>query len=240
MSRVEHLAEGITLYLGDCRDILPTLGKVDAVVTDPPYGVSYASGMSGQFKDVSIIGDETVEARDVALSAVEWDAAIVFGTWKQPKPAGTHATLIWSKGIHVGMGDLKFPWKLTHEEIYILGNKARFSGHRGESVLSFPALFPNLPEANAARGQPLEHPTQKPLALMTALITKLDASVILDPFMGSGTTGVAAVKLNRGFIGVETHIPYFDIACRRISDALARPDLFIERPAPPKQEALEL
>ena len=84
------------------------------------------------------------------------------------------------------------------------------------------------------------HPTQKPLDLMKWCIEQLPASAqtILDPFMGSGTTGVAAVKLGRKFIGIEIEPKYFDIACRRITDALSRPDLFIEPPKPAKQEAM--
>lgn len=225
--RVEHLAEGVTLHLGDCRAILPTLGRVDAVVTDPPYGI--AAKVSQDNK--TIIGDESVAVRDFALGAVDWRAAIVFGSWKAPRPDDVLATLIWSKGIHVGMGDLAFPWKLTHEDIYVLGDKAAFRGHRGESVIVCPALYPNLPDANAKRGEPIQHPTQKPIALLCELIEKVEARTILDPFMGSGTTGVAAVRLGRKFIGIEIEPKYFDIACRRIDDALARPDLFIEKPA---------
>jgi site-specific DNA-methyltransferase (adenine-specific) len=84
------------------------------------------------------------------------------------------------------------------------------------------------------------HPTQKPLALMRWCIQKTNARTILDPFMGSGTTGVAAVKLGRRFIGIEIEPKYFEIALRRISKALSEPDLFIEPPPPPKQEKLEL
>jgi site-specific DNA-methyltransferase (adenine-specific)/modification methylase len=91
----------------------------------------------------------------------------------------------------------------------------------------------------ATNAERVGHPTQKPLAVMTFTLRQIgDAALILDPFMGSGTTGVAAVKLGRRFIGIEIEPKYFDIACRRISDALARPDLFIEPLAPkPKQEA---
>jgi site-specific DNA-methyltransferase (adenine-specific) len=84
-----------------------------------------------------------------------------------------------------------------------------------------------------------EHQTEKPIPLMRELVglfTQPD-SIILDPFMGSGTTGVAAVKLGRRFIGVEIEPRYFDIACRRIAEALKQPDFFVERPAPAKQEA---
>ena len=231
---VTFLDGAVTLYCGDCREILPTLGKVDAVVTDPPYGIAAAVSTAND----KIIGDESVCARDTVLGAIPWRAAIVFGSWKAPRPAGVLATLIWSKGCHVGMGDLAFPWKLTHEDIYILGEKSAFSGHRGESVLNHPALYPNLPAANAARGEPLQHPTQKPVALLRDLIQKIDAETILDPFMGSGTTGVAAVKLGRQFIGIEIEPKYFDIACRRIEEAARQRDLFVEPPPAPKQAIL--
>jgi site-specific DNA-methyltransferase (adenine-specific) len=82
------------------------------------------------------------------------------------------------------------------------------------------------------------HPTEKPVSLMRELISLFSnfGETILDPFMGSGTTGVAAVKLGRKFIGIEIEPKYFDIACRRISDALKQPDMFQERPAPAKQD----
>ncbi len=96
-------------------------------------------------------------------------------------------------------------------------------------------------EGTARGGEEFAHPTQKPIDLMRwCLCLLVDARIILDPFMGSGTTGVAAVKLGRRFIGIEIEPKYFDIACRRISEALKQPDLFIEKPKPAKQEALEL
>ena len=85
-----------------------------------------------------------------------------------------------------------------------------------------------------------DHPNEKPLKLIQEIVdlhSERD-DTILDPFMGSGTTGVAAVKLGRKFIGIEIHEPYFDIAVRRISDALKQPDMFIEKPKPAKQEAM--
>jgi DNA modification methylase len=214
MSRVETIGNA-TLYLGDCRDILPTLPKVDAVITDPPYGIACAVNSANE----TIIGDESTAIRDAALALSRWNAAVVFGSPKIQRPIGTILTLVWSKGPMVGMGDLAFPWKLTHEEIYILGDKTLWHGKREQSVLDDPAIYPNLPEANKARGEPLEHPTQKPIRLMERLIRKLIADTILDPFMGSGTTGVACMNLGRSFIGIEREPKYFDIACRRIEDA---------------------
>jgi DNA modification methylase len=218
------------LYLGDCLEILPTLPKVDAVITDPPYGLNAAVSTRNDL----IVGDHSTEARDAAMLACSWRSAIVFGSSKCEKPHGSHITLIWSKGPYVGMGDLGFPWKLTHEEVYILGDKRAWQGKREESVIADPALYPNLPAANAARGEDLVHPTQKPVALMKRLLSKLDAETVLDPFMGSGTTGVACAQLGRKFIGIEIEPKYFDIACRRIEQAYAQGKLF--DPAPPKQE----
>lgn len=226
MSRVETIGRAV-LHLGDCRDILPTLGKVDAVVTDPPYGLGVAINSAND----TIVGDETTEVRDAALQSLEWDAAIVFGSWKCLRPSGILALLIWDKGPFVGMGDLAFAWKLTHEEIYLIGDKERFKGKRAESVLDFPALYPNLPAANASRGETFVHPTQKPIPLMMRLLDSLVADTIVDPFMGSGSTGVAAVRSGRQFIGIECEPKYFDIACRRIEDAQRQRDLFLESAA---------
>jgi DNA modification methylase len=209
-----------TLYLGDCRDILPMLPRVDAVVTDPPYGVTYATGMGGKFKGITILGDESVAARDEALALCDFERALVFGSWKAPKPALTKQTVIWEKGDHVGMGDLSIPWRPNTEEIYVLGTG--FEGHRGSSVIRI-----NAPSPNFTPDKERFHPTEKPVALMAALLAKAPGAV-LDPFMGSGTTGVAAVQMGRSFIGIEREPKYFDIACRRIEEAQRQGDFFVE------------
>jgi DNA modification methylase len=231
--RVEHIGNA-ELWLGDCMDILPTLPKVDAVITDPPYGLNAAVSTANDY----ILGDESTALRDAVFQAVRADTGAWFGSPKCPKLPGAHITLVWDKGPYVGMGDLAFPWKLTHEEIYITGAKARWIGKRQESILRDPALFPNLPAANAARGEQLEHPTQKPVALMVRLLQKLNAQTILDPFMGSGTTGVAAIQMGRSFIGIEREPKYFDIACRRIEQAQKQGALF--KHEEPKAEQLTL
>ena len=91
---------------------------------------------------------------------------------------------------------------------------------------------------NARTDSDREHPTEKPLSLMVELVSKCPQGTILDPFMGSGTTGVACANLGRKFIGIEIEPKYFDIALRRISETLKQPDMFIEKPKPVKQEAL--
>jgi len=82
------------------------------------------------------------------------------------------------------------------------------------------------------------HPTQKPVAVMRWLLSKVRPGRVLDPFMGSGSTGVACVQMQRAFVGCEIHEPYFDIACRRLEEAYRQPRLFSEPSAKPVQEAL--
>jgi len=217
--RVETLAEGVTLYLGDCREILPTLGKVDAVVTDPPYGIGYSHGVGGgklarstQFDHHPIVGD------DAPFDPNPWLAfqfVVLFGAnhFADRLPPSS-AWLIWDKRDGVcsnDQADCELAW--TN-----FGTPARLTRHLWNGMLKA-----------TERGEPRVHPTQKPIAVMDWVIRLIpNANTILDPFMGSGTTGVAAVKLGRRFIGIEIEPKYFDIACRRVSEALRQPDLFVE------------
>jgi site-specific DNA-methyltransferase (adenine-specific) len=189
------------------------MGGCDLLLTDPPYGIDCALSTGNHL----MVGNETLAIRDWALAHSFWKSAAVFGSPKAAKPDGTIITLVWSKGPFVGMGDLSFPWKLTHEEIYILGSKEIWAGNRLESVIRIDALYPNLPGANKWRGEMLQHPTQKPLSLIELLILKTVAETICDPFMGSGTTLVAAKNLGRKAIGIEIEERYCEIAAKRLS-----------------------
>lgn len=208
--RKEELAEGVTLYQGDCREILPTLGRFDAVVTDPPY----------KRDDYEW---SYVEIEKLGLCHVHgfwfWQASHQF-------PIEFTARHIWSKS-NVCVGDVE-----PYEAIYEVSGGS-FSGVFRNSVINC--------EMNATinRDEYTPHPTQKPIKLLMRVVKRTEGA-ILDPFMGSGTTGVAAVKLGRKFTGIELEPKYFDIAVKRISDALKQPDMFIEAPKPAKQEALEL
>ncbi len=228
--RVEHLAEGVTLYLGDCREILPTLGKVDAVVTDPPYGIAHVKGAGGKGahsrRNTSAIhGDAGPFDPSPWL---EFPQVIMWGADHfYPRLPDRGSWLVFDKldGMEPwdSFSDVEMAW--CSDE-----GAARMFSLRWKGIACVKAH-----EGFGVR----EHPTQKPVALMDWCIKRFsDARTILDPYMGSGTTGVAAVKLGRRFIGIEIEPRYFDIACRRISDALARPDLFIKQPNPAvKQEA---
>jgi DNA modification methylase len=208
-----------TLYLGDCRDILPTLPKVDAVVTDPPYGIAFATNRGfSSWDKTEIANDRDVSARDEALRLASADSALVFGSWKMPKPEGTHTVLIWDKGDAAGMGDLSIPWKPNHEEIYVIGKA--FAGHRGPAVLR----HNNITWESAGRC----HPNEKPVALMRALVAKVSGKLVLDPFMGSGSTGVACMAEGKDFIGCEVDEKHFTTACKRIEDAQRQGDFFVE------------
>ena len=206
--RIETIGNA-TLYCADCREVLPTLPKVDAVVTDPPYGIAHSSNYGASWNGTQIAGDSDTSLRDEVLMALSGVSAVVFGSWKQAKPAGVHTVLIWDKGDAAGMGDLSIPWKPNHEEIYIIGKG--FSGRRGSAVLRHSVI--------TWESQGRSHPHEKPVSLMASLVAKVCGQCILDPFMGSGTTGVACMNLGRKFIGIEREQKYFDIACRRIEDA---------------------
>lgn len=220
--RTEHLAEGVVLHLGDCRTILPTLSKVDAVVTDPPYGISHLwnneqKGKNGTSRlwdgdnewDKETLPDALQVAMNLAVRSIVWG-----GNYYDLPPSRGY--LIWDKMQEFSNADSELAWC---------------------SWAQTPRTFRYARAQLASEGK--EHPTQKPLSLMTWCLGFIGGSTILDPFMGSGTTGVAAVKLGRKFIGIEIEPKYFDIACRRISEALKQPDMFIEQPKPAKQEAFD-
>lgn len=225
--RVETIGSA-RLILCDCRDVLPTLSGVDAVVTDPPYGINHSSGHGASWRNTRIAGDNDTTLRDEVLLGFANVAS--FGTWKTPPIADAAGCLVFDKGPAFGMGDLSFPWKPSFELIYIRGRA--WAGKRDEGVLrghvqvSWETQFKGLGDREAR-----SHPHQKPFSLCEALLMKLPPDfLILDPFMGSGTTGVACARLGRRFIGIEIEERYFDIACRRIEQAQRQKDLFIDAP----------
>jgi DNA modification methylase len=204
---------GITIYHGDCRDVLHTLSRNGlGVVTDPPYGVAHATnrkvrGVGASWLKTQIANDNDTTIRDEILAWAEGLPAIAFGSWKQPKPKNTRAVLIWDKGPASGMGDLSLPWKPSWEEIYIIGNG--FRGTRDEGVLRG---YTVVTWESSGRC----HPNEKPISLMRALVNKVVANTIIDPFMGSGPTLRAAKDLGRRAIGIEIEERYCEIAARRL------------------------
>lgn len=194
-------ADGITIYCGDCREILPHVAG-DILVTDPPYGMAYQSGWCATS---SVANDESPMARDGALELWGGRPALVFGRWSVPRPANARELLIWDKGDWPGMGDLALPWGPSTEEIYVMGSG--FVGKRRGQILR----DPKRPRVTG------HHPTEKPIGLMEILVRACPPGVIVDPFMGSGTTLVAAKNLGRQAIGIEIEERYCEIAVRRLA-----------------------
>jgi site-specific DNA-methyltransferase (adenine-specific) len=195
---------GITIYHGDCREVLP-LVSADVMVTDPPYGMSFQSGYRA-IKHEPIIGDDSTLSRDAVLALWAGRPALVFGRWSERRPDGTIQRLIWDKGDWPGMGDLSLPWGPSDEELYVIGRG--WVGRRGPSVFRVDRL-------GAAE---MDHPTQKPYAVMCRLLEWCDpAWRVVDPFMGSGTTLVAAKSLYRNAIGIEIEERYCEIAAKRLA-----------------------
>jgi len=195
----------VTLYHGDCLGIEAWL-NADVLVTDPPYGYAHSSGWEGPYRGTCIVGDESLEARDAVLARWEPRPALVFGSWKMPRPRSVHTLLIWDKGEAAGMGDLSIPWKPNTEEIYVIGKG--WVGARDSSVLRARVV------TWASKGR--EHPNMKPVALMEKLVVKCPPGTIADPFAGSGSTLVAARNLGRKAIGVEIEERYCEIVAKRL------------------------
>ena len=237
MSRVERIGDAV-LYLGDCREILPTLGNVDAVVTDPPYGVSYEGSTTKHGKNGFGYAsfDDTPEAIEaICVPAIREAVALARSAVVTPgnanafkyDPPRAMGSIFYPSGANSG------PWGFVcSQPLFFYGKDPYLMNALGR----LPSAF----STTEATDRSVEHPCPKPIGTMKWLVQRVSMAneTILDPFMGSGTTGVACAKLGRKFIGIEIEPKYFDIACRRIEAAYKQPDMFIERPAPPKQEAL--
>lgn len=216
--RIERIGDA-RLYLGNCLDALDDL-QADSIIMDPPYGIDYASGHATPElwrAGPAIAGDRCTTLRDVIVEWAGERPVLCFGSWRAPRPEGTRQVLIWDKGGALGMGALDIPWKPDHEEIYVLGKG--FTGSRDSgSVLRHPPV-----QSMAKNGR--VHPTEKPVGLLQRLVAKVPGAVC-DPFMGSGSTGVACAMLARPFVGVEIESAYFDIACERIENAYRQQRMF--------------
>lgn len=214
------------LILGDCLEVMPTLGKVDAVVTDPPYGIDYLASQPGATTYKRISNDEKPMELSFILRADS--AVLVFGASNFPDQLPHRGRwLCWDKRTIDGAADAMMgsPFELAWANKTTGYDKIVRILHGGV--------------VNADGGKRV-HPTQKPIQVMVAAIkwAAKDAETILDPFMGSGTTLVACAKLGRKGIGIELDPDFFDIACKRVEEAYRQPDLFIAPPAPATQEAL--
>lgn len=212
--RVEVVGRAV-LIQADCRDVLPMLGKVDAVVTDPPFGMNFQSNHRKE-QHLKIANDDNEDLLIWACGLSATHSRYVFCRWDNlsavPKPS---SVITWIKNNH-SMGDLEHEHgRQTELCLFYPGASHFFPTKRPNDVLKAPRTGNEF------------HPTEKPAQLMRA-VCEWTAGTILDPFMGSGTTGVAAVQMGRDFIGIEREERYFDIACKRITDAQRQGDFFVE------------
>jgi len=214
-----------TLYLGDCREILPTLGKVDAVVTDPPYGIGADRG--------------------AGKSAVKWDAFTGAARWDEAPPDGEALGALVALGSHAIIWGGNY-FALPPTSCWLIWDKET------AGITTFAdaeVAWTNLPKAMRLKRhlwsgpymkvkEERHHPTQKPLAIMEWCIGHLpaDAMTILDPYMGAGTTGVACARRGKHFVGIERDPRYFDIACKRIEEAQKQGDFLRD---PPRVKAVQ-
>lgn len=212
MDRVE--IGNATLFHGDCLEILPTLGTVDAVVTDPPYGIDYgraggfcASHGWGPWRE-SVTWDKERPQQEIfdAMRAISRSQVIWGGNYFTDYLPPTMQWLAWDKGQDgFSLADFELAWS---------------SQKKAARRIVYPRAL--------AVKDGKQHPTQKPIVVICWCIEQINPApkTILDPFMGSGTTGVACANLGRKFIGIEIERKYFDIACERIENAQRQARLF--------------
>lgn len=245
--RREILGEGVEIWLGDAYQIVPTLPRFEAVVTDPPYGQSYKVNTfyAGGKRESAVIrrSGKTLLVRPNVYEPILGDDApfdpsflidlarevIIWGAHKFSDRLPPGQWLVWDKvptGKTRDQGDGEAAWRNCP----------------GGPMRIYRLLWDGLCVGRGARhevtaGQKRYHPAQKPEVLMAWCLGFVRGSSVLDPFMGSGSTGVACVKAGKSFTGIEASERYFDIALDRISRTVRQPDLLIEHRAASKQEA---
>lgn len=217
--RNDVLAAGVELYLGDCKEVMQSFKKkFDACVTDPPYGIKAdeaAAKNKGKWgwKDYGMTEwDKVRPAPEIfqSILKISGEQIIWGGNYFADLLPPTMRWLVWDKGQRdFSLADFELAWTSQWKAARIFGFARAVALQDGK-----------------------EHPTQKPIEVMKWCLDFLpDAKTVIDPFMGSGTTGVACVDMGKSFTGIEIDAKYFDIARRRIDKALKQPFLFVDKPA---------
>jgi len=246
--RIEHIGNAV-LMLGDCLEILPTLGEIDHVIGDPPYEDELHAGA----KDQRIIrADGRTMHGDLGFVGInsnrsETAAAIVAAS------SGWAILFTLAEGVRAWRDELQTAKAKYDTCLFWIKPDAspRFNGQgaaRGAECAVTAWCGPGYRSWNAGgkrgvythcvnTGRQGEHPTEKPIPLMMDLVSDFTSpgQTICDPFMGSGTTGIACAKLGRKFIGIEQNECWFDLSCKRIEQAYRQADLFVPPPSKPVQ-----
>lgn len=237
--RTETIGDAV-MILGDCREVLPTLGSFDACVTDPPYGnPKLLSGGNGRshspLPNSGPRGGRRIAAEPMIGNGGPFDPSAIIN---YPE------VILWGANHYANKLPPRASWLVWDKR----EGQASDNGSDCEMAwtnLSGPArLYRQLWRGMVVRGEGngalRVHPTQKSIGLMLWCLSFVHGQHILDPFAGVGTTGVACARLGRRFTGIEIHEPYFDIACRRIERAQRQRDLFIEAPVAESMKAATL
>lgn len=226
----EEIIGDARLICGDCLEVLPTLPRVDAVVTDPPYGIGADKGKKGA---IPFKGGKSYERAYYPDN--KWDDCRPHADLIRAVVGAAPAAIVW--------GGNYFADLLPAQGRWLWWDKCQTMPSYGDGELAWTNLPQTTPKKFVLANNKIfadrverHHPTQKPLPLMEWCLGFLpDAQTILDPFMGGGTTGIACVKHGKHFIGIERERAYFDIACRRIEEVYKQPRLFDE----PKAKAVQ-
>lgn len=219
--RIERIGNA-TLYHANCLDVIPTLQAVDFVVTDPPYGIKWKRGANNARNSKphdGIAGDDDTSARDAALAAFPQLPAVVFGSFYAPFPANLKQVLVWQKPADSGLVGSTTGFRRDVEPVFLVGQWPN-------ATVRWSGVLKSNRKGQAAVVTDTGHPHTKPIDLIEFLVMTHPGATVLDPFMGSGTTGVACMNLDRKFIGVEIDERYFETACERISAAYSQQRLF--------------
>lgn len=229
-TRCEQIGDA-TLYLGDCREILPRVGKVAAVITDQPYGTGWVNG-----------GGKKAGDFEATFQRPEWDT--FDASWVPLTTADTIAAFCPQAALGEMISALG---GRVHLRAYVKSNPRPAIGRSDtpslEPVLIAPKVRFGGPQHFVAyNGDNTFHPTQKPVEVMCWLVEGCSApgETVMDPFMGSGSTGVACVRLGRRFVGIEINPEFFEASVRRIEEAWKQPRLFKEPAPTPTQGAFGL
>ncbi len=249
--REEHIGDA-RLILGDCREVMASLSDVDHIISDPPYedelheaiGRIRRNDGREMVQDLGFAGVNNSRA-ELALACVSASSGWVIlftlaegvRAWRddlQAASAKWDTVCFWVKPDASPRFNGQGPARGAECFVTCWAGK----GYRKWNAGGKRGIYTHNVNGPKRHGV---HPTEKPVSLMSEIVQDFTSpnQTILDPFMGSGTTGVACAKLGRKFIGIELEPKYFDIACKRIEDAYKQPDMFIERPAPPKQDKMD-
>lgn len=226
----EILADGIEIYCGDCREILPTLGKVDAVVTDPPYGVQFGYSTyqdEGGIKYMDLISI----LKGMPLALLQYPEQMM--RLVCPVLGAPSEVLAWVYNSNLPRQTRL--WGFWDCDVDPKRSKQPAKNPECSKVKNLQVAGYDWREINQVKGNSLEktdHPCQLPISVARWVLDCLNADTICDPFMGSGTIGLAAIERGREFTGIELDPKYFDVAAKRISKAISQPkSMFAEKSA---------